>query len=457
MKVRGFITRLSIVALLLCFAASAFAAEDWKAKQDEMFSKIGLKPGDTIDTSNWEKIKDVLPFSMVEWVKKGDLPITVGEFKFDARPDENWRKACSANAGKYAIDETGALIDAKTKEVPQYVYGEPFPIESIDFANDPTAGAQIIWNYDLKRGRVGTWNSRFSMTWIGRSGFEKKIIGDFFVYYYNCRPDGEQDNPQGFLELSLFPVVEPYDVQGLVQLNRKFIADKADDVYAYIPAIRRVKKLSGANRSDPSVGSDFILDDSNGWSGKNTSMEWKFIKKTIALVPMNKWALEKPLGARKLGNGAYHVEDGREPPIEGFMDPNWTGAPWVPTNLLWAPREVYVVEALAKDPYYNYGKCLYYIDPYMGIFYKVIYNKAKEYWKTMWLMPMIVDYNEGDKFQRNLGSSITWYATVDEKTDHATTAPCYGHYRGDVFSTKFEDPDLIPSMYAPNQIATMTR
>lgn len=443
-----------VLALSVCFAASGFAADDWKAKQDEMFAKIGLKPGDKIDASNWEKVKDLLPFSMVDWIKKGDLPIEIGEFKFDASADDAWKQKSAANAGKYKIGPEGELFDAQTNEAPVYVDGEPFP--DIDM-NDPDAGAKLIYNYDIKKARVGTWNSRFGMNFIGRSGYEKKVIGDYFVYYYYSRPDGQQDNPQGYMELSIFPVREPYDVQGLVQLNRKFPTNRADDVYAYIPAIRRVKKLSGANRSDPSVGSDFILDDSNGWSGKNTSMQWKLVEKKIMLAPMTIWGLEAPLKARQLANGAYKVDPGKEPPMEGFTDPDWKGAPWIPMNIKWAPREMYIVEAVAKDPYYSYGRQVISLDDQMGIAHKVVFNKAGEYWKTLFLMPMIVDFGKGDSYQRNLGSSITWYGVIDDKTDHATTAPCYGTYRGDEYSTKFSDPDLVPNMYAPSQIATMSR
>ena len=454
MKVRGFTAVLIILGFLFCFANSGVAADNWKAKQDEMFTKIGLKPGDKIDTSNWEKVKDVLPFSIVDWVKKGDLPVVIGEFKFDASADDGWKKKSAANAGKYTIGPDGELFDAKTNEGPIYVDGEPFP--NIDL-NDPKAANKAIFNFEIKKARVGTWNARFAMNYISRNGYEKKVIGDYLVYYYFSRPDGQQPNPQGYMELSLFPIREPYDVQGLVQLNRKFPTNRADDVYAYIPAIRRVKKLSGANRSDPSVGSDFILDDSNGWCGKNTSMKWKLLEKKVVLVPMTTWGLEAPLKARKLANGAYEVEDGKEPPMEGWNDPDWKGAPWIPMNIKWAPREVYVLEALAKDPYYSYGKQIMYLDDQMGLAYKVIYNKAGEYWKTLFCIPIITDFGKGDAYQRNLGSAIAFYECIDDKTDHATSAPCYGHYQGDDYSTKFNDPDLVPNMYAPSQISTMSR
>jgi|GEM_PF-2651795 len=40
--------------------------------------------------------------------------------------------------------------------------------------------------------------------------------------------------------------------------------------------------------------------------------------------------------------------------IQAAMD-GWQGAPWAATNLAWAKRPMYLVEAIPLDPNYNYG------------------------------------------------------------------------------------------------------
>ena len=59
---------------------------------------------------------------------------------------------------------------------------------------------------------------------------------------------------------SLFVFDEPRDVQGtafLVHAHR----DSADDQWLYLPALRRVKRISSANRSGSFMGSEFAYED----------------------------------------------------------------------------------------------------------------------------------------------------------------------------------------------------
>ena len=54
---------------------------------------------------------------------------------------------------------------------------------------------------------------------------------------------------------------------------------------AYIPAIRRARRMSPANRSDAFVGSDLCVDDAWGYAGKVNNFEWKVLRKEQQLVP----------------------------------------------------------------------------------------------------------------------------------------------------------------------------
>jgi len=441
-----------IFALAMSFANAAVAGDDWKAKQEEMFSQIPVKPGDKIDTSNWAKVKDILPPSVVDYVKKGDLPMTIGEFEFDMSEDAEWKAASQKNDGKYTLNDDKAMVEKASGKIPEYIYGLPFP--NIDWKNDPNAGIKVMYNFDLQRARVGIWNCVFPVEWIGRDGNERDLISDYQVYYFWGRPDGPQPNPGDYQEMNIIRITQPYDIAGMTTLTRRYRDARADDYYAYLPSIRRVKKLSGANRSDPFAGSDFVNDDSNGWFGKNTTMTWKVLDKKVVLVPMVNWALKEPLTAKKQPDGAWLVDRSKEPPTEGFTDPEYDGAPWMLTNFKFAPREVYVIESIPKDPYYNYGRTIYYFDPDGGFFYKIIYDRADEYWKTMLLTPMVVDWGDGEVKHRTF-STITWYAIIDDKTDHCSSCVAYGNYRNYKNWTKYMDPTIRQGMFEPSQIATL--
>lgn len=445
--------KLLVGILLLIFAGWSFAADDWRAKQKEMFSKIPVEPGDKIDESNYEKVKGLIPHSMVEWVKKGDLPIEVGKFEFDFSKDSEWKEASAKNAGKYELNEKKQFVDNSTGKIPDYIYGKPFP--SIDWKNDPNAGIKIMHNFVVSRARVGIWNCNFAVEWIGRAGYEKELVSNYMVYYYWSRPDGPQPNPENYQEMNIIQITAPYGIKGMTTLTRRYQNARADDYYSYMPSIRRVKKLSGANRSDPFAGTDFVNDDSNGWFGKNITMKWKVLDKKIILMPMVNWGLKEPLKARQQPDGSWLVNPNRQPVKEGFTVSGYEGAPWMPVNVKWAPREVYVVQATPKNKYYNYGKQIYYVDPEAGPIYKVIDDTAGEYWKTLMIIPMCVDWGN-DPVHRTFGT-ILWYGIIDDQTDHASTAPCYGNYRGNKFRTKYMDPTIKPGMYTPQMISTMNR
>ena len=51
--------------------------------------------------------------------------------------------------------------------------------------------------------------------------------------------------------------------------------DVADQCYGYIPAIRRIRRLTGSNLIDPVLGSDYTPDDGEVWRQKFTS-KWRF-------------------------------------------------------------------------------------------------------------------------------------------------------------------------------------
>jgi hypothetical protein len=63
---------------------------------------------------------------------------------------------------------------------------------------------------------------------------------------------------------------------------------------------------------------------------------------------------------------------------------SWTGAAWWPINLYLTRRPVWILELYPKDPYYAYGKQYLWIDQelFRG-YYKEIYDRAGQYWKTI--------------------------------------------------------------------------
>lgn len=440
----------AVVALLgVGLAGNGMAG--WKEDQAAMFERIQLKPGDKINSSNWEKVKDLLPPSMVEWVKKGDFIVDVGEFKWEFNDDAAWQQASKANAGKYDIGAGGEMIVKATGKLPDYVNGEPFP--DIDWKNDPQAGSKIAFNCLLRKARIAGSLNEWVTDWVNRKGLERWVAGDTIYHNYWSRPDGPVDNRAKQLLNELVIVKKPYDLAGIVSMNLRSIDEKPDQVFSYIPSIRRVKRLSGATRSSPFLGTDLVSDDGQGWYGKNETMTWKVVEKKIALLPMMKWAVEGPAKFLKQQDGAWVVPSNLGSPQNGYEVSGWKGAPWAPVDMVYVPRMIYVVEATPKDPYYNYGKTTFYVDPVAGFTYKIINDKSGDYWKTL-----MVSYVPASWDNRITVASPAYYLIVDDKTDHASICNSFGKtHDGNFAKVTYNDPEVNSALYSSNNMAALSK
>jgi hypothetical protein len=108
--------------------------------------------------------------------------------------------------------------------------------------------------------------------------------------------------------------------------------------------------------------------------------------------------------------------------VKGLKGP----APWCPVGMVYAPRDVYIFEATPKDPYYNAGKMIMYMDKKtFTIAYKVTYDKAGQYWKTLLTT---YAYEESPK-GFTTGGIVFYFQTIDDKTHHSTYAEEYS-YKG---------------------------
>jgi outer membrane lipoprotein-sorting protein len=79
---------------------------------------------------------------------------------------------------------------------------------------------------------------------------------------------GENDGDK-----SLVIFDEPRDIKGTALLSYAHILDP-DDQWLYLPALKRVKRISSANKSGPFVGSEFSYEDITAQELKKYSYEW---------------------------------------------------------------------------------------------------------------------------------------------------------------------------------------
>jgi hypothetical protein len=443
------------VLFLLIFTQIANAGADWQEKQKQMFAQIPVKPGDVIDQSNWEKVKDILPQGIVNWVKRGEWVFNIDEFKFDFDYTAEWYELSAKNKGKYGLGTVKEIIDLKTGNFPMFIRGMPFP--DVDVKNDPDGATKLMHNNNLCLQMNGSYDNigtteHGTLQWIGMGGYERAIKANMQRFYYWNRPDGEWENPHEYMHKTVVPVTWPFDLTGTVQLYIRHLDGRDDSVFVYVPAIRRIKRLSGANRSDPFMGADSCMDDADGFSGHVESMKWSYLGEKVVLCPKWKGDMYEPKMMKKNDFGAweYYLGDGI---LLGWEVEDWKGVPWAFVDATWAPREVWIIKAEPIDPYYAYGMMELYIDKLARLaVFNVKYNKAGEYWKMMAnLHPMnvIPDPNyapTGHAFNLN-GPMVV----VDERTHHAMGQPI------DEIHQMNDSPRVHPRHLTPQALRTRTK
>jgi hypothetical protein len=374
-----------------------------------------VSPGDVIDQSNWQKLEGFVPDPVLNWVKKGDWVLAIDKLNYDPAayfPDFAL-EARQTNAGKHGLDEDGGIVDLKTGKMPEHIVGLPFP--GID-PNDPGASVKMMHNNHYMQYLPGDLRFPFAITWAGRGGLEREI-GAIIL---NAAQDGwpgvlDRGNPNRMEKYSVILVQSPFDIKGTAVMTWRYLAaTKPDDSFGYIPAIRRVRRMSPANRSDAFVGSDFCIDDANGYDGKVAAFEWKLLGQQEAIVP---FLSTGPQPIVQNENGEWKTTKDVKELVWGYRKEGWQGAPWAPTNTIWVKRPVYIMEVTPKDKYYNYGTHYMWIDAQTySCNYKVIHDRSGQYWKTF----VKADTNCTSEDKKMMFVSVAVQVMIEDRADHGT-------------------------------------
>ncbi len=391
---------LVFLLLLVCLSPNLVAGESGR---------------EIIDKTNWEKAEGLVPDCMLEWVKKGEWTLPLGKLNYDT--SEYFTpyaiESFTGNVGKYDLNEEDIIVETETGEMARMVIGFPFP--KID-PEDPKAAIKIMYNKQYVTYVIGCKNFSTFVWWIGRStGFEREISVIFNDAYLTGYPGARKyKNPKDIERYALISVKAPYDLAGTAQLMWRYLSAKADMNFAYVPAIRRVRRMSPANRSDGFVGSDFAVDDILAYDGKIPLFEWELIEKKEALVS---FAGTEPIQANVNARGEWETGRRRPSMDYGFHKKEWQGSPWAPLSLTYVKRPVWVIKAKSKDPYYNYGtQYVWVFADSWGPAYKIVHDRSEKFWK--FLSATTAGYKTDDgkvKF-------LSWmdHVIVDTRREHAT-------------------------------------
>ncbi len=371
-----------------------------------------FEPGKTYDKSNYQEIEDLLAPAVLNWIKRGEIILHTGEQPVDLVPGEHLIEDTKKNEGKYDITAEGLLIEKATGEMVTSAKGWPFP--NIDL-NDPRAGTLMAQNHSHNRALSGVTQSSGFTQWVGENGYERDVASNQDYFFYVNSLGERVPNPNKFEQQLMTFVTEPFDLRGVISMSWIYLDERQSTNFSYLPMLRRVRRASGAARSDPFMGSDTSTDDSQGYSGKVADMTWEYLGTKDFLVPYVRLGM---VVERKNPDGSFvRTMTGKEI-RPGYAVPGWQGAPWHSPDVTFVKRPIYLLEFHAKDEYYNYGKMILYEDAVNYIsYYKEIYDKAGEYWKCLVQAHL---YHEIPGKAKIITVELTYVA--DDRTRHATVS-----------------------------------
>jgi hypothetical protein len=313
----------------------------------------------------------------------------------------------------YAISDKEELIEVKTGKFPTiFPWALPFPDAD---PKDPNFGMKIAYNQDFTRHVIANANFEPKLIWIGDGGYEREILIKF--YSFGNFPHADKvPNPENFARQTIFSIREPYDLQGTSIMTWQRNGNALDSNFAFVPAIRRVRRSSPASRSDAMFGSDMTTDDFAVFNGKMESMHWNYIETKEMLLP---FLGKDPIPVNQQPDGGYLVQkSGWEGVKFGYEVEGWKGAGWCPVNWIWKKRKVHLIEMIPRDKYYNYGKSIMMVDAETDTFMaKENYDRAGAPWKIIMSGMYLVKSPDG-KFQMVDPQGGT--VALDLKRNHAT-------------------------------------
>lgn len=375
------------------------------------------KPGTVINASNVDQAKDVLDPAMYEMIKSGWTEIKVGATtSFDLNPkyveatEKNYKQVQLAGGG-----------------LKGYVSGRPFPQEPS--ASDPQAGDKIAWNY-----KYGiNWGDSAAISpfyWTYRSMADGKVervlkMNMHFLNYMHRTgqpPVPNIDpNPSEMYRAIYTKVLEPQDVADTQLLIHRYEDDsKLDSAWLYLGFQRRVRKLSTGQITDAFLGSDIMIEDFEGYNGRNADMKWSYKGTRTLLMPY-------------YNHNELELDTERAEPDFKYVAMGGKGNCF--PRITWQLRKVYEVDVTPVDSNHPMSKRTMFFDAQtMAASRNLSYDRGGKLWKTFLIGKSHPDHH----LPVNKGSGIALddsFTMIDLQGQHCTT----GQFRGQV------DPSLSPT------------
>jgi len=323
------------------------------------------KPGTVVNKDNMEQYKEVL-FPTLEYFVRNGMEIPVNEYRKYEWPPK-YKEATEKFSGQVKLTADG-------RDMQNYVAGAPFP--NVD-PNDPLAAYKWMWNHEQKTPYTDNVGCGWNVELVNSGGERERFFGSNFWrrmmwrgrLHMDPKPTVEHDPAIIYTE-QWGPLHDPNDLKGAGVLNFRYVSpDVPDDSYMYLPELRKVRRLSMANRSDAFWGTDIDIDSIWTWNSKLSFWTFKFLgeKKLLAAFHAGGYGQREAWCAQPDGTSG----------VKSFV---WC----VPHEA----RDTIVIEGTPTGfSQYAFSKRILYIDKesYMAQ-YNEGYDQGGQLWKSWYMM-----------------------------------------------------------------------
>jgi hypothetical protein len=362
------------------FAEMMFDPQHYRDLVDTSSSQT-IPPGTKITLQNWRQYKNFMPV-WLQAAYSGDYHWHIGsgpEFAIVVGPASNFPlpKKFQEDTEKYHGQVTLEKLPDGGYTMKGYTAGVPFPNPT-----EPLMADKVMYDAWLP------WRPAVSYyyTW-------DRIVDRFG----NVSPEDTADTfyEMGYLSDEGYPTTTPYGTD-YFQAGRYFIAapeqskyttelqlqpkdpSKLQELYAFLPSLRRSLRLSSAARCTPLLGTDYIADDGS-WLPPNFSATYLGSKKVLTIVMDPQ---KSPDPKSYSGGGTY----------SGDAFPGWPAAG---TNH-WELRDYWVIDLLAlpKLGSYCYSHRIFYVEKqtyYAAMAGAEAYDRTGKLYKMLWTANYPVD------------------------------------------------------------------
>lgn len=372
------------IAILLMSGAAARARAD-------------VQPGDLITSVNAAAVSDFVSPGVLWCVQHGM------QLRIVAPQKVQWDRAYREATEKYAAQ---VQLSADGRSLNGHVAGLPFP--NLD-PNDPQIAWKIMWNFDRKPYFTDDTDLRNFDADTGSIGdgpmkVERHFILDHLrTLFYTGRlyvtpyPDLIPNPDAVRAKSSLHPILDPFDLKGVGLTGIRYQdSNRQDDTWLYMPSLKRLRRLSTAQRSDALFGQDADADSFGGYAGQVAWFDWKYLGEKTMLMSLH--------------SKHFPVQYCDGPGDFVFCDD-------------WEKRQVYVIEGTPKQPQYAYGKRIIFLDKETYLIgYSDLFDHGGQLWKV-WISQFGLrrraarDYGMEYPDEMPFNASI---AMVDIQLRHAT-------------------------------------